>query len=168
MQKIWEYIKAFFGRIFKLCVRYPLASAATVLLIIGAVVMLATGRTIQIGGLLGKLWGTKPSINPDVRVLPPPNRVDPSGQPILPGQPDQQGYVQAPATVEIKPPGILSNPDTITIVHPTQGEVVLPLPTGVTNMDVAQVVMIDETTYQVHNNDTGVKPDEVLDILNKP
>ena len=167
MQKFWEYLKALGKRIFKLCVRYPLATAATIMLVIAAVVMLATGRTIQIGGLLGKLWGKKPS-SPDVRVLPPPGRVDQNGQPIVPGQPDPQGYVQAPATIQIKDPGIFSSPNEITIVHPTQGEITLPLPTGVKNSDVAQIVEVSPNCYQIKNNDTGVKPDDVLNILNKP
>lgn len=157
------YVKAFFRRVYGLMVRYPLATAAAVLLVVAAIILKLIGVEVQIGGLLDKLFDRKPT--PGVRVLPPPARIDSKGDPIAPGQPDDKGYVQPLATVEIKPPGIFSNPDTITVVKPDKTEVTLPLPVGVKNTDVAEVVEVQPNVYQIKNNDSGVNTAELEDIL---
>jgi hypothetical protein len=160
-----KYIKAFFVRLYALMVKYPLAVAAAVLLIVGAVIMSVMGHDIQIGGLLGKLFSKNP-VSPGVKVLPPPGRITSSGEVIQPGQSDDKGYVQIPVSMEIKDPGIFSDPDTITVIHPDKGEVTLPLPTGVKNTDVAEVIEIKPDVYQVKNSDkSNVDTDELLNIL---
>lgn len=160
----WGYVKAFFLRVGQLCIRYPLATAATVALVAFAVAMLIFGKRVQIGGLLGKLWGRKDS--PDDPVLkPPPGRTDPAtGKPIEPGQPDPGGFVQ-PIPVEIKEPGIFSDPNKITVVTPDGKEVDVKLPTGVKNKDVKQVVMVAPNVYQIANNDKGVDAGKLLEDL---
>ena len=167
MSKIWEYLKALGNRLFQITIRYPLAAAATVLIVVGAVLITVFGKNIQIGGLLGKIWGKKPNVDPNIRVLPPTERVDGKGDVIPPGQPDDKGYVQTPASIEIKEPGLFSDDSTITIIHPENGEIVLPLPTGVKNKDVESVIEIQPSVFQIKNNDKGVDANEVLDILGK-
>jgi hypothetical protein len=167
MSKIWEYIKALGKRLFQLAIQYPLALAGTVLLVVLAIMMAAFGKTFQIGGLLGKLWGKKTPNQDEILVIPPPGRVDSTGNPIPVGQSDTTGNVQVNQTMKIKDPGIFSNPDTVTIVHPDKGEVIIPLPTGVKNSDVRSITEVSPNAYQIHNNDLGVNPGKVLDILNK-
>jgi len=162
----WGYVKAFLTRVGQLCVRYPLAAAATVLIVAFAVAMLLFGKQFNIGGVLGKLWGKKDP--PDGPVLrPPPGRVDPAtGKPIEPGQPDPGGFVQ-PVAVVIKDPGMFSDPGRVTVVTPEGKEVDVKLPTGVRAEDVKQVVMVAPNVYQVANNDTGTDAGKLLEDLKK-
>lgn len=158
-----KYLKAFFKRVYELMVKYPLAVAAAVFLIVGAAIMAIFGHEVQIGGLLQQLFGKKPQ--PDIRVIPPPGRVDKSGNQIALGDSDDRGFVQVPVTTKIKEPGIFSNPDTITVVHPEKGEVTIPLPVGVKNKDVSEVIEVEPGVYQIKNNDSGVDTGELRDIL---
>jgi hypothetical protein len=164
LKKLWSYVVFFAKRAFTYVVHHPLALAATVLLIVAAAACLVGGRTFQIGGLLQKLWGAKV---PDARGVPPAARTGPDGKPIEPGQSDDRGFVQAPVSTQIVAPGIFSNPDTITVVHPDKGQVTISLPTGMKNTDVKEVTEIAPSVYEVKNNDTGVRPATVGDLLNK-
>jgi hypothetical protein len=150
-------------------IRYPLATAGTILLVAFAVFMGVFGQKIQIGGILGQLWGkVHPKDMPNAPVVtPPPGRVDDKGQVIAPGQSDDKGFVQAPVVLPIKDPGILSDPTTITVTHPDGKDVTIPLPTGVKNSDVKQVVLVSPNVYQISNNDTGVDASKILEDLNK-
>lgn len=165
MKFIWEYVKAFFRSVGKWTVRYPIAAAVTVLAVLAAVLVLASGKKLQLGGLLGRLWGTEKKDNK--RGVPPEDRVDGDGNPIKPGESDEAGYVQAPAIKEIKKPGLFDDPRTVTVVHPEKGEIVIDLPEGVRNEDVREVVEIKPDVYEVRNNDTGVNTGELLDILGR-
>ena len=159
-----KFLKALGARVYGLMVKFPLAVAAAAALIVGAVVMKLLGHDVQIGGLLDKLFGRKPNL--DVRVIPPPGRTDASGGPIQPGKPDDIGYVQAPVSTEIVKPGIFSNPDTIVVKHPDKGDVVLPLPTGVKNKDVSEVIEVSPGVFQIKNNDnSSVDTAKLKDIL---
>jgi hypothetical protein len=159
------YLKALVKRLYGLMVKYPLAVAAAVFLAVGAVVMALAGYDdVQIGGLLEKLFGKKKT-NPDIRVVPPPERVDSDGNSIPLGESDEKGYVQAPINTKIVPPGVFSNPDTIVVVHPNKGEVTIPLPVGVKNKDVSEVVEIQPNVYEIRNNDRGVNTSELEEFL---
>lgn len=158
-----SYVKAFFRRLYEIALKYPLAVAGTVVLVAAAVFCAMGGKTLQIGGLLGSLWGKKPG--PDVRTLPPPDRKDDQGKPILPGQSDDKGWVQAPVSLDVKNPGIFSDPKKIVVVHPEKGEVEIPLPIGVKNSDVKSVIEVSPNVYQVRNNDHGVDVDSLLEVL---
>jgi hypothetical protein len=160
-----RYLKALGRRLYQLLVRYPIAIPATIALVIAAIVLACFGQKFQIGGLLGKLWGKQPGVTPNIRTTVVAGRVDDNGKPIEPGKPDDRGFVQVPVSTEIKQPGIFSNPDTITIVDPDKGEVILPLPVGVKNKDVREVVKIGSDAYEIRNNDSGVDIDDVRDSL---
>lgn len=162
---IWEYLKAFSKAIGRWLVRYPLAAAAAAAVIVGAVFLLLMGKNVQIGGLLGKLFGKKKV--PNARGVPPEGRVDDDGKPIRPGESDGKGWVQAPAIEEIKKPGLFDDPDTITIVHPEKGDVKIDLPEGVKNSDVREVVEIEPDVYEVRNNDKGADTKKLLNVLGK-
>jgi hypothetical protein len=163
---LWGYIKSFFLRVGQLCIRYPLATAATLILICLAISMAIFGKQFQIGGILGRLWGKKES--PDDPILHPPSgRVDPStGKVIEPGQPDPGGFVQ-PMPVVIKDPGILSDPNKITVIDPSGKSVDVKLPTGVKNEDVKQVIMVAPNVFQIANHDSGVDAGKLLEDLTK-
>lgn len=160
-----QWLKALGRRLYQLLVRYPVAIPATIVLVIAAVFLACFGQKFQIGGLLGKLWGKQPAITPNVRATIVKDRVDASGDPIVPGKSDDKGFTQTPVSTEIKEPGIFSNPDTVTVVHPDKGEVVIPLPTGVKNKDVKEVIEIEPGVYEIKNNDKGVDTDDIRDSL---
>lgn len=161
------WLKAFLYRVGNFFIRYPLATAATVLLVVGAVLLAAFGQKIQIGGLLGKLWGKKEQDGEKPVVTPPPDRVDDQGKPIEPGKSDDGGWVQAPVVLPIKPPSILSDPNKVVVVEPGGKEVEIPLPKGVKNTDIKEVILIAPNVYQVANNDKGVDAGKLLEDLEK-
>jgi len=160
-----QWLKALGRRLYQLLVRYPIAIPATIALVVAAVFLACFGQKFQIGGLLGKLWGKKPAVTPDVRATVVKDRVDTNGKPVAPGQSDDKGYTQTPVSTEIKQPGIFSNPDTVIVVHPDKGEVVIPLPTGVKNKDVKEVVEVQPNVYEIKNNDKGVDTSGIRDAL---
>jgi hypothetical protein len=118
--------------------------------VIAGIVIVIFKKDFQIGGLLGLLTGKKKQ---DLRSSIASERVDESGQPIVPGQSDQHGFTQAPVSTAIKSPGLFSDPNTVVVEHPTKGTQTIQLPTGVKNRDVAEVVEIRPDVYQVKNND---------------
>ena len=162
--KIW--LKNFTYKIGNFLIRYPLATAATVLLVVGAVMMAVLGRQFQIGGLLGWLWNRKTHDPDAVVTTPPPDRINPeTGAVIQPGESDDKGWVQTPVVVPIKPPSVLSDPNTITVTPPGKPDVTIKLPTGVENKDVKQVVMIAPNVFEVANKDKGVDTKKILKDL---
>lgn len=171
------YVKSFFrsvGNFFfrsvgNFFIKYPLTIAATLLLIVVASVMAIFGQSIQIGNLLSKLWGkAQPRELPDSPVVtPPPGRVDENGKPIEPGKSDDKGYVQTPVLLPIKDPGVFSDPTTVVVVTPEGKDVTIPLPTGVKNRDVKEVIMVAPNVYQIANKDTGVDAGKILEDITK-
>jgi hypothetical protein len=157
--------KAFLKRIADVLVRYPLAAAATVFLVVAAVALAASGKSFQIGGILQKLWGAKRPENPRATVAD--GRKAEDGRPVEPGLSDDKGFVQSPVSTEIVEPGIFSNPDTVTVVHPEKGKVVIDLPEGVKNKDVHEVTEISPDVYEVKNRDKGVPVKKLDDVLKK-
>jgi len=161
MEKFKQYLKAAGKALFRFALHYPLAVAGTVLLVLLAIFLAAFGQKFQIGGLIGSLWGKK---NPDLRPIPPPDRKDDKGNPILPGQPDDKGFVQAPVSTEIKKPGIFSDPNVVVVIHPSQGEIKIPLPTGVKNSHVSEVTIISPSVVEIKSNDKGIEKKDLLDL----
>lgn len=160
---LWNYIRAFFTALGRWLVRYPLAAALTVLLVVGAVFLLAAGKNIQIGGIIGKLFGKKGKKN--LRGVPPKGRVDEDGKPIQPGESDERGFVQAEPIRGVKKPGLFDDPNTVIVVHPEKGAVKIDLPKGVKNKDVKEVVEIEPDVYEVRNNDSGADTGSLLKAL---
>ncbi len=162
---VWSYVKAAGRSVWSYVLRYPLAAAATVFLVVAAVAVAASGKTLQIGGLLGRLWGSKKPDN--LRAVVPEDRKDADGNPVLPGKSDDLGFVQVPVSTEIKPPGMFDDPGTITVLHPEKGEVKLDLPTGVRNQDVREVIEVSPDVFEVRNKDKGVDKKKIDDVLKK-
>lgn len=161
----WNGVKALARKVLQVFVRYPLAMAATVLLLVAAVAMAASGKTFQIGGLLSKLWGTKKAENPRATVAE--KRTTEDGKPIAPGVSDDKGFVQSPVSTEIVDPGMFSDPATVTVLHPEKGKVVIDLPEGVKNSDVHEVTEVSPDVYEVKNKDGGVPVKKIDDVLKK-
>lgn len=157
-----SYSKVFFKRFYDLAVRYPLAAAATVFLCVAAFFVWMSGGKFDIGGLLGKLWN-KPKENPKNSV--DEDRKNPSGNPIEPGEPDKKGFVQVPTSVEINDPGILGDKNTVVVKDPEQGEIVVQLPTGIENKDVAEVTEVETEVTEIKNNDKGTDVSGLKDAL---
>jgi len=163
MEFIWKYIKAVGKTIGKWMLRYPLAAAAAVFLIILALFVALSGNQLQMGGIIGKLFGKKKQ--PNTREIVPEDRVDENGKPITPSESDDQGFVQAPTKLEIVEPTIFSNPDTIIVKHPEKGKVKIDLPQGVKNKSVREVVLVKPNVIEIKNNDKGVDTKKILEFL---
>ncbi len=156
-------------KIFNFVIKYPVFIILTGLLITLAVLGLCFGQKIQIGGLLEKLWGGNNKNKDDGRNTIPKDRVDEDGKPIEPGESDDEGYVQAPVSVDIKKPGIFSDPKIVEIIEPDGTETKIPLPDGMSNSDVKEVIILKPRVYEVKNMDGGaiVKDlNNLKDILN--
>jgi hypothetical protein len=168
MTKIWETVKSFFKTLLTWFLRYPAAIVITVFVITITLILIVYGKKIQIGGLLGKIWGKDINKYKQIaRETIPVNRVDENGKPIQPGQSDTGGYVQAPVSTDIKESGILSDPNIVEIIDPEKGEVAIILPTGVKNSDVKEIIIIKPSVYEVKRNDGGVSIHELDDLIGK-
>lgn len=155
----WRWIK-----------RYVLAPLPAILIVVGAIILVVLGaKNIQIGGLLGRLFGHK---NPeskkaiDVVNTVPEDRVDPTGKVIPIGTPDAKGITQA-EVVPIEQPGIFSNPDQV-VIKKGEEKIVVDLPEGVKSTDVDTVIIVKPEILAVTVKDTSkVSGQKVDDLLNK-
>ena len=141
------------------------------IVVIVALILISMGwKELQIGGLLGKLFGKKSPSTSAIAVANtiPPHRVDKDGKLIPEGTPDSKGQTQA-VVVPIENPGVFSNPDTVTFTPPGKTEPVeVQLPDGVKNRDVNQVVIVQPDKFIVTVTDTsGVPASKVDDLLKK-
>jgi hypothetical protein len=146
------------------------APGVALVVILVAVLLVSVGfKELQIGGILGKLFGKKPSDKAiDTANTIPPHRVDEKGKLIPAGTPDSKGTTQA-VVVPIQEPGIFSNPDTVKFTPPGKDEPVeVQLPDGVKNKDVSQVVIVhpDMVVVTVKDN-SGIPASHVDDLLKK-
>lgn len=166
-QSVWAHLKV----ILKWVATKLLAPGVALLLVIGAIVLVALGfKDLQIGGLLGKLFG-KPDPGKkaiDVANTIPKDRVDPNGNLIPIGQPDSKGDTQI-QVVPIEQPGLFSNPDTVKYTPPGQTEPVeVQLPDGVKAKDVESVVVVQpEVTVVTVKDNTGLSTSRIDDLLAK-
>lgn len=145
------------------------ARGLIIIIVIAAIVLVSIGfKGLQIGGLLGKLLGKKPDGEAiDIANSVPAGRVDANGKIIPPGTPDAGGNVQA-VVVPIQDPGMFSNPGTVVFTPPGATQPVeVTLPTGVTNSDVQQVIIVKPSTYVVSVKDSSGIPAQTVDDLLK-
>ena len=157
------YIKALFKTVGEWMIRYPLAAAIALFLVILALFMAIFGDQFQIGGILGKLFGKEKQ--PNTREIIPENRIDNQNNPITPGQSDEQGFTQVPTKLEIVEPTIFSNPEVIVVKHPDQRIITIDLPKGITNQNVKEVTLIKPNMIEIKNNDKGVDTKKILEFL---
>lgn len=163
-QSVWTWIKR--------VVRWIAAPVPAILLVAAVILLAFLGfRNIQIGGLLGKLFGVDKAKGKkvvDVANSVPENRINQEGQIIPPGTPDSKGQTQA-VVVPIEPPGVFSNPDQVKIVPPGETKpVVVDLPDGVKAKDVDKVIIVTPEVYAVTVKDkSGIPAEKVDDLLAK-
>ncbi len=135
-----------------------------------ALVALGLGPKLQIGGILGRLFGKAPPEKKalDVANSVDPDRVRPDGTLILPGQADSKGQTQA-VVVPLAPPGLFSDPATVTFTPPGQdAPVVIALPDGVTERDVDKVILVSPEVVVVSvKDDTGIPASRIDALLKK-
>jgi hypothetical protein len=175
--RFWTSFKNFFAGLWALIKKTSpklLGPIAALIVIVIAFVLVSMGfKELQIGGLLGKLLGKKGGTTPGGSTVETansidPKRVGPDGKLIPIGTPDQQGDTQA-TVVPIQTPGLFSDPNKVVFTAPgdtTPTTVVLP--TGVTNKQVDQVVVITPSTVAVTVKDnSGVPAAKVDDLLKK-
>ena len=166
-----EETPSFWANVWKWLKRYVLAPLPAILIVVGAIILVVLGaKNIQIGGLLGKLFGHKNDGKKavDVANSVPEDRVDKDGKVIPPGTPDAKGITQA-VVVPIEPPGIFSNPDKVVINDPeAKKPVVIDLPEGIKARDVDKVVVVKPEVYAVTVKDsTKVSGTTVDDLISK-
>lgn len=169
MKELWPKVWGFLRK-------YVLAPLPAILIIAGAVVAVIFGaKNVQIGGILGKLFGHKPAPpseggSPTVEVANtiPEDRVDSSGKVIPLGTPDAKGITQA-VVVPIEPPGMFSNPKQVVIQHPeTQKPIAVSLPEGVKAKDVDKVIVVTPEVMAVTvKSDSKVSKKTVDELLAK-
>lgn len=162
---------SFWSRAWSWIRRYLLAPIPALVIVAGAIILVVLGaKNIQIGGILGKLFGHKGDSKKavDVANTVPEDRVDKDGKIIPPGTPDEKGITQA-VVVPIEPPGIFSNPDKVVINHPEEKKpVVIDLPKGVKAKDVDKVVVVKPEVFAVTVKDgSKVEAKTVDDLLSK-
>jgi hypothetical protein len=163
---IWSFIKKLSPKV--------LGPLATLVVIVVAALLVTMGfKELQIGGLLGKILGKKGGTNPGGPTVETantidPKRVGPDGKLIPQGDPDPKGDTQA-VVVPIQPPGLFSDPNTVTYVAPGDTQpTVVPLPTGVTSKQVDQVIVFQPNVVAVTVKDSsGVSSQTVDDLLTK-
>jgi|SRR6478609_5150764 len=157
----WTWIKK--------AARSLLAFLPAILIVMIAIVLVVLGvKNVQIGGLLGKLFGHKEPGGKaiDVANTIPEHRVDSNGAVIPIGTPDSSGQTQA-KVVPIEPPSIFSNPNTVTITPPDAAPVVIALPDGVKAKDVDKVVIIKPEVFTVTVKDSSPVTGQHIDDLIK-
>ncbi len=160
-----KWIMAFLRSVGNLVLRYPVATALTVILLVVAIPVFLAGKNLQLGGLLGRLWGTR---KVDARGTVAPDRKKNDGTSIQPGESDENGYVQVPSVTEIEDPGLFSDPSTVTVVHSDGKKVVVELPEGVKNSDVKEVVVLKPDVKETGNNDkSAIDVGELYELLMK-
>ncbi len=168
MKTVWSWIKKAGSAVAAWSAKYPLAVLLFLLTLVVGIVLAVFGRTIGAGGLLGRLFqktGEKRDELKD-RNSVPEDRKDEDGKPIAPGESDDKGFVQAP-TDKMEEPGLFDDKDSVKVKDPDGKDVTIPLPVGVENKGVKDVIVIQPDTQQVKNNDTGVDAGAVLDILKR-
>lgn len=153
-------------KLFYLIIRYPFVCIFTVILVIASVFLVCAGHKIQIGGILSRLWNRTKENDPSIIVIPH-GRIDDKNEQIIPGQSDENGFVQVMQEVNIKPSTIFSDPNEITVLHSDGEKVVLPLPKGITNGDVQKIILISPSVYQIVNKDSGVDLEALSKMLSK-
>lgn len=163
-QSAWAWIKRI-GHVI-------LAPLPAILIVVGAIILVMLGvKNLQIGGLLGKLFGKKGSEGSkaiDVANSVPEGRVDKDGNLIPIGTPDSQGMTQA-KVVPIQQPGLFDDPSEVKIIPPGEKEpVVVKLPDGVKAADVDKVVIVKPDVHVVTVKDNSkVSAKDVDDLLAK-
>lgn len=167
LDAVWEKLKVW-GNWVKLKI---LAPGVALLIVVVAIVLVAMGwKELQIGGLLGRLFGKKQPPSPVVGVANtvPPDRVDSNGQLIPVGTPDSTGQTQV-QVVAVHDPGLFSDPKTVKFTPPGEEKPVeVRLPDGVRNTDVKQVIVVQPQAVVVTVKDnSGISTQKVDDLLQK-
>jgi len=147
------------------------APGIALIIVAGAVLLVCIGfKNIQIGGLLGKLFGKKDPKDNAIGVANsiPSGRVDSYGKLIPQGVPDSHGMTQA-VVVPIDKPGLFSNPNHVSFTPPGETKPVeVQLPVGVKANDVEHVVIVKPSTFTVTVKDSsGIKASQIDDLLKK-
>lgn len=149
-----------------------LAPVVAVVVIAVAIVLVSMGfKELQIGGLLGKLFGRTTDDskkNIDVINSIDPNRIDKDGRVIPINKPDSKGDTQV-QVVPIDQPGLFSDPNTVTFTPPNETKPVqIVLPDGVTSKDVDKVVIVSPGIHAITVKDSsGIDAKKIDDLLAK-
>lgn len=164
---------SFWAQAWKWIKKWVLAPLPAILLVVGAIVLVALGvKNLQIGGALGKLLGKdgpKGDKAVDKANSIPEDRVDKDGNLIPIGKPDAIGDTQA-RVVPIKPPSIWDDPGKVVIDDPDEGDepIEVILPDGVKAKDVDKVLIVKPKVYAVTIRDSSsVTATDVDDLLGK-
>jgi len=167
----WATVKDKTMAILKWLSRVLVAPGVALVVVAVAILLIVLGvKNIQVGGILGKLFGKK---TPGDRAIDtansvPEDRVDKDGKIIKPGEADSKGMTQA-VVVPIEKPGIFSNPDTVKFTPPGETKPVeIQLPDGVKAKDVDKVVVVKPKQFAVTvKDDSGIEANKIDDLLSR-
>jgi len=167
----WQVVRDKTLAIFKWLAKVLVAPGIAVVIVVGALLLIAFGiKNLQIGGLLGKLFGKK---SPEKKALEaantvPKGRVDANGKIIPQGTPDSKGMIQA-VVVPIENPGLFSNPGTVKFTPPGQEKPIeIQLPDGIKAKDVEKIIIMQPEKFVVTVKDSsGIKADTIENLLKK-
>ena len=166
LEAVWAKLKAAAAWVWA---KLGVPGVALIIVAVGLLLVALGWKELQIGGILGRLFGKKPAPGPvAVANTVPPGRVDSKGNLIPVGQPDSTGQTQVPV-VPVHEPGFFSDPQTVKFTPPgAEKPVEVRLPDGVKNTDVKQVIVIQpETVVVTVKDNSGVTAEKVDDLLAK-
>ncbi len=148
-----------------------LAPIVALLLIVGALLAVFLGfKKLQLGGLLGRLFGEQDPSNPEKKIeianSIDPQRIDSKGNLIPIGTPDSKGDTQV-QVVPIDDTGLFSDPGKVIFTPPGgMKQVEVTLPDGVTAKDVSHVIVITpEVTVVTVKDSSGISASTIDDLL---
>lgn len=157
--QVWTFIR-----------KYVLAPLPVLIIVVVAFVLAMLGfKNLQVGGLIGKLLGRKPSQKAvDVANSIPPGRVRADGSLIPLGEPDSKGIAQA-RVVAIEEPGLFDDPKVVKITPPGEKKpITIQVPDGVKAKDIDNVIVLRPEMHVVTVKDTSkVEAKRVEDLIAK-
>ena len=162
-----EMIKRWGKKAYQWCVKYPVATILTLLVAVVGIIAVVFNDRINLGGLIGKLWGNDVVKDPVATAnTVPPDRVDKNGEPIPIGEADEHGNTQW----KVKKLKTSNNPfrdKTKVTINTDEGDVVVKLPEGLQDKDVDKVIEVKPGEFVVVNvkDSSGVSVGDLLDDL---
>lgn len=158
--KLWGFVR-----------KYVLAPLPVLVIVVVAFILAMLGvKTLQVGGLIGKILGRRAPENKAIEVANsiPPGRVREDGSIINIGEPDSKGLTQA-QVVAIKEPGLFDDPKVIKVTPPGETKPIsIQVPDGLKAHDIETVVVIKPEVMAVTVKSTSkIKAENVDSLLDK-
>jgi hypothetical protein len=172
VKTFWQEVGSRIMTVLRWASKNLLAPVVAIVIIVVSIVLVSMGfKELQIGGILGKLFGRTtddPKKNLDVINSIDSDRIDKDGRVIPINQPDSKGDTQV-QVVPIDQPGLFSDPNVVTFTPPNSDKPIqIVLPDGVTSKDVDKVVIVSPEVHAIVVRDSsGIDAKKIDDLLAK-